>query len=86
MENFRPGKVYNVTASATSQQIGPFSAGVTIVRLVATANCNVRLGSNPTAVAADTLIPLNYPVFLNVGPGEKLAVVGTGTFNVAECA
>jgi len=88
MDNFRAGKAYNITslASPTSTQGSAVSAGVTMLRVVASAAVQVRVGANPTAVTTDTLIPPNFPVFINVTPGEKLASVGAATVSVTECA
>jgi hypothetical protein len=92
-DNFRPGKAYTITVTATSAQGPAVSAGVRVLYLVASAPttpvpCNVRVGSNPTALTTDTLIPPNYPVLINVAPGEKLAAIGTSgtTLYVTECA
>jgi hypothetical protein len=60
------------------------------VRLVATADCWIAFGANPTAVASaatSILLPAGVPEYFWVYPGERVAVilnVATGVLNVAE--
>ena len=62
----------------------------THVRLVATADCWVSFGANPTAAVggiSSILLPAGVPEYFWVLPGEKIAViqnVGAGSLNIAE--
>jgi hypothetical protein len=84
------------TSPAGSYSAGPV-AGVPIttpnqtthVRLVATTDCYVSFGDNPTAgVNTGFYLPALTPEYFWVVPGERLAVnrvsVG-GTLNITEC-
>jgi hypothetical protein len=59
------------------------------VRLVATSDCFVVFGANPTAAAATgMLLVAMTPEYFWVSPGEKLAVIqssAAGTLNITEC-
>ena len=59
------------------------------VRLVATSDCYVAFGANPTAVAgAGMLITASTPEYFWVAPGEKVAVIQVaagGILNITEC-
>ena len=84
------------TGPVGSYAVGPVS-GVPIttpnntlhVRLVATSDCYVAFGANPTAVVGTSmLIPAMTPEYFWVLPGEKLAVLqasAAGTLNITEC-
>jgi hypothetical protein len=60
------------------------------VRLVATSDCWVAFGANPTAVNSGTasiLLPAGVPEYFWVYPGERVAVIQAaagGFLNVAE--
>jgi len=60
------------------------------IRLVATSDCWVSFGTNPTAAiagVASILLPTGVPEYFWVFPGERVAVtqnVGAGSLNVAE--
>ena len=60
------------------------------VRLVATSDCWVSFGANPTAAVASTaaiLLPAGVPEYFWVYPGERLAVIqnsAAGSLNIAE--
>ena len=59
------------------------------VRLVATSDCYIAFGANPTAVVgASMLITAGTPEYFWVAPGEKLAVIQSsagGILNITEC-
>jgi len=48
-----------------------------MVRLVATSDCHVAFGTNPTAVADGTclFLPAGIPEYFVVNPGDKVAVI-----------
>jgi hypothetical protein len=62
----------------------------THIRAVATADCWISFGANPTAVVAAVtaiLLPAGVPEYFWVVPGERIAViqnVGAGSLNIAE--
>jgi len=62
----------------------------THVRLVATSDCYIAFGANPTAVVgASMLVTAATPEYFGVAPGEKLAVIqssAAGVLNITECA
>lgn len=62
--------------SATSQATA-VATNCTIVRVVATQNCHLAFGSNPTAVADGTGVYLvaNIPEYFGITPGYKIAVI-----------
>jgi hypothetical protein len=83
----RLGTTQNFLASsATSVPSAVFSAGITQIRVIASAACNVRIGdATPTAVTTDTLLAANVPEYFTVAPGQKIAAIGAATLNVTEC-
>lgn len=71
------GVSQKVAYTGTSAQSTAFGANTTLVRLVATSNCHVLVGANPTALADGTClyVPLNTVVFIGVLPGQKIAAI-----------
>lgn len=77
----------SVAIGAASTQSVAFGANSKYIRLVATQNCYVAFGANPTALVTSILLIANVVEFFGVTPGQKLAVleVGTaGTLSVVE--
>jgi hypothetical protein len=79
----------NITIGASSVQSAAVNAQTYMVRLSATGNCHVAIGTNPTAAATDMLLKATDPAWLvKVAPGEKIAVIqdgaSTGTLNISE--
>lgn len=76
------------TLSGTSQQISnAVSDNTSAVMLHTTVDCYIKIGSNPTAVAAnDFLLEAGAYVVVAVRPGkDKVAAIGTsGTLTVTE--
>jgi hypothetical protein len=88
MRTYRIIASEDITTGSSSAQSGAApSAGVRAVRLVvATAAARVRIGSDPTAVAADTLLPVGVPEVFVIGEGEKVAAIqdsAAGKVNVS---
>lgn len=88
-DNFRPvagtGQTLAIGAASVSSTAIP--AGTFYVRLSATGNCHVQVGTAPTAVSTDMLVKAtDPPVFVRVQPGEKIAVIqdaaSTGNLNI----
>jgi len=75
-----PDDVDGTSASAQSSAIDGW-----IVRIASVDNAlRVAIGSNPTAVATDILIPALGEMYLPIQPGEKVAVLG-GKANICTC-
>jgi hypothetical protein len=67
---------------ASSAASAAFAAGAKIVRLVATQNCWIAFGANPTAAATSgngSYVPSGAIEFWRVTPGHKVAVIQDGT-------
>lgn len=88
MQVGRLGTSQNITITGASQQSAAFATqGVFAVRAVATADCYIAIGANPTATTSSTLLPAGAPEYFAVQSGEKLAVIGTsGTLNITGIA
>lgn len=89
MQVGRLGASQNVTIGASSSQSTALvTPGLFAVRLVATADCRVAIGANPTATATSTLLVAGVPEYFSAEVGEKVAVRGSagGTLNVTGIA
>jgi len=82
----RQGASQNVAPAGASAASTAFGSETFQVLVVTTATgITVRIGDGtPTAVATDTLLPANIPLYFTVTPGQKLAALGTGTVSVTE--
>jgi len=82
----RQGTSQNVApagSSAASSAFGPETFQILVVTVAS--GITIRIGDGtPTAVATDTLLPANIPLYFTVTPGQKLAALGTGTVSVTE--
>lgn len=79
-----PGASQDVTFDSATQSTA-FPAGTRLVRLVATQTCRVAFATNPTAGAADMLIPANVVCFFKATDGQKLSALkesSSGKLNV----
>lgn len=88
MQVGRLGTSQNVTIGAVSAQSATLATpNLFAVRLVATADCRVAIGANPTATSTSTLLVAGVPEYFSAEVGEKVAVIGTsGTLNVTGIA
>ncbi len=59
----------------TSTASVAFSSVATHIRVVATTNCHIRFGSNPTATTADVYLPAGVVEYFKVDPGLKVAAI-----------
>lgn len=75
------GTSQKVASGAASVQSTAFSTRTSIIRFVATQDCHIKLGANPTAVADGTclFVPKNWVEYIGCGPGDKLAVIQDST-------
>lgn len=87
------GVTQSVAIGATSAQITNATASDTdVVRLVATVDCNVAIGSNPTASATTSaFLPAGVVEYVDIVSGYKVAVIqktggSAGTLFVTEGA
>lgn len=88
IDALRPGTAQTVSFTATSA--ASTVLGSKMVRVVATTNCWITLGTSPTAVA-DTgmLLVAGWPERIVVNAGEKIAVLrqtADGVLNITELA
>jgi hypothetical protein len=72
-----PGVTQKITVGSQSGQSAAFAS--TVVRVVASVDCHVEFGSNPTASTSSMLLPANTPEYFACRPTDKLAVAGDGT-------
>lgn len=86
------GTAQNITVGASSAQstvIG--TVGQTpnrLIRLCATTNCRIAIGTSPTATASSTLLPANIVEYVELTAGERVAVIqdsAGGTLSITEC-
>jgi hypothetical protein len=80
MPFFFPGDMSRVTISGTSTQSVVITSG--LVRVVASVDCYVAKGANPTATNTSMFMPAGKVEYFAIIPGEKLAFlqVSTGGF------
>jgi hypothetical protein len=74
---FFPGLSYDVAVGASSvQSTNTVSPGVTVVRLLANANCYVQMGFNPTATKPGSVrLSSSIGEYFRVVPGMKFAAI-----------
>lgn len=63
---------FTASSAAITNAVGD---GVTIVRLVATAACHIKVGVTPVATSSDMLLPANTVQYLAISPGLKVAAI-----------
>ena len=81
------GTNQTVSITGTSAQSSAFQTGARIVRLFATQDCFVAIGSNPTATTSDCFMPSGLVQYFGVQEGQKLAVIrssSNGTLYITE--
>jgi hypothetical protein len=69
----RPGTTQTVNFSSTSAASGTLGGGV--VRLLATADCHVVFGANPTADDTCLFLPGNIAEYFACAADDKVAVI-----------
>jgi hypothetical protein len=69
------GTCSKVSVSGSSAQSGAITASV--VRVIATTDCHIKFGSNPTAAADGTslFLPAYAAEYFQFGSGDKIAVI-----------
>jgi len=58
----------------TATQSAAFNAKTSFVRIIADADCHLKFGTDPTAVATDQFIPANVEQWRGVTAGHKVSV------------
>ena len=78
---FRPNGVNQVVAFDASVATGTaVSDGCFMVEVVAAQNCYISIATAPTATAANGMyIVKDWPYFIKVNPGEKIAAIKVTT-------
>ena len=69
----KPGTVQNIAFAAASVQSA--AIGSPLVRVAATADCHIAIGTNPTASANSMFLPAKAPEYLVCNPTDKIAVI-----------
>jgi hypothetical protein len=69
----RPGTTQKVNIGSASTASDVVGSGV--VRLLATSDCHVALGADPTAGPTSLFLPANMPEYFGCGTGDKVAVI-----------
>lgn len=65
----------DVTTSGTSAQSAAFHARTRFIRVATDTAVRVRVSTNPTALATDSLMPAGSVEYFAVGPEQKLAAI-----------
>jgi hypothetical protein len=72
----------------SSTQSTAFGLNTRIIRVVATTDCHVAIGSNPTATTSSTFLPIFTIEYFKVAAGDKIAAIknaSAGKLYVTEC-
>jgi hypothetical protein len=67
-----------VTVGATHAESSAFAAATKRIRLVATVDTYIALGSAPTATSSSLYLVANVPEFFGVIAGEKVSALRVG--------
>lgn len=82
----RPGTGQNLSFTGTSAQSAAVSSSV--VRVIATTDCRIAIGANPTAGATDLYLPAGAVEYFRTAPDvDKIAAIQVsagGTLNIVE--
>lgn len=70
--------------AATGDRFRDAAADDIVVRLDSDVDCNIRIGTNPTAVATDMKIRANTPEHFTMPAGQKISAIATsaGTLRI----
>lgn len=82
-----PGTSQQVTVTGTSAQSAAFESTTRVIRVFATVDMYIKMGSNPTAAVTDCFVPGGVIQYFGVIPGEKLAAIrssSSGTLHITE--
>lgn len=74
------GTGQTLAVGATAATSTAFGSQTYAIHVSSLANCHIRVGSTPTAVATDLLLKASDPpLIIHVAPNEKLSVIQDGT-------
>jgi hypothetical protein len=76
----RPGSTEKIAVGATPAASA--ETGSQVVRLLATVDCHVAFGTNPTADGSALCLPANLPEYFACDSRDKVAVVRDSTDGV----
>jgi hypothetical protein len=81
MHYYRHATTQSATAVTASTAVtNAFGSQTYAIRVVANTPCHIRIGDGvQTATTADPYLPANEIDFLDVGPGQRLAVIRAAT-------
>lgn len=77
-QTFKPGSSQKVSFTGTSAQSSALGGYTKIVRLFATEDCWIKMGTDPTAAASaatSTFVPGGIIQYFVTKPGDKIAVI-----------
>lgn len=69
----RLGSATELAVNSASAASSTFSS--TMIRLCATTDCRIKIGSNPTAAATDAYLKAGVPEYFQVVPGVDVVAV-----------
>lgn len=72
----------------SSTQSAAVGINTFIIRVVASTDCHVAIGSNPTATTSSTFMPAYSVEYFKIAPAQKIAAIKNttaGTLYVTEC-
>jgi hypothetical protein len=80
------GVSYDASVQSTA-----VSANATVIRVVATTDCHIQIGVNPTATTSSAFLPAGVVEYIGIKPGDKVAAIkrsggSAGQLFVTECA
>lgn len=72
------GATQKLAIGGSSVQSTAATAAARLVRLVATVDCHVAIGENPTATTDSALLPASAAEYFEILAGQKVAVIQSG--------
>lgn len=86
----RLGTAQEIAIGVASAASAPFAAQTRQIRVAATSACRIAVGDGtPVATATDAYLPANQVEYIQVTPGQRIAVIqetAGGKLSVAEIA
>lgn len=82
---FTPQIAPQVVSYDSTTQSTAFATGSVFVRLVASTNCYIAFGTNPTATSAGICLIANVPEYFTVTAGQKVAALKVTVAGLLSC-
>lgn len=79
IQAFFPADTQVVAFTGTAANSSALSAGIRLVRLVATQDCHIAIGDNPTATTSDMFLPANVVDYIMVSETDDISVIQNST-------